>query len=150
VAATDRDNYFLVRADMLPESMQKTVEAKKLLESGAVKSVQEAVDRVGLSRSAFYKYKEAVFPFHTVMNQQIITISVNLEHRTGVLSQMLTYIARNGGNILTINQTIPLQGLAHVVLSIETANMAMNMTQLTEELKQLDGVKRVALIGQQV
>jgi chorismate mutase len=135
---------------MLPESMQKTVEAKKLLESGAVKSVQEAVDRVGLSRSAFYKYKEAVFPFHTVMNQQIITISVNLEHRTGVLSQMLTYIARNGGNILTINQTIPLQGLAHVVLSIETANMAMNMTQLTEELKQLDGVKRVALIGQQV
>lgn len=150
MAATDRDNYFLVRADMLPESMQKTVEAKKLLESGAVKSVQEAVDRVGLSRSAFYKYKEAVFPFHTVMNQQIITISVNLEHRTGVLSQMLTYIARNGGNILTINQTIPLQGLAHVVLSIETANMAMNMTQLTEELKQLDGVKRVALIGQQV
>ncbi len=150
MASFDRNNYFLVRGDMLPESMQKTINAKKLLESGTVKSVQEAVERVGLSRSAFYKYKEAVFPFHTVMNQQIITISVNLEHRTGVLSQMLSYIAQNGGNILTINQTIPLQGLAHVVLSVETAHMEMDMTQLTEGLKKLDGVQRVMLIGQQI
>lgn len=149
MTAANREDYFLVRADMLPESMQKTAEAKRLLESGAVKSVQEAVERVGLSRSAFYKYKEAVFPFHA-MNQKIITISANLEHRTGVLSQMLTYIAQNGGNILTINQTIPLQGLAHVVLSVETVHLNMEITRLTEGLKQLDGVRRVTLIGQQV
>ncbi|MDQ0339508.1 chorismate mutase [Caldalkalibacillus uzonensis] len=145
----DKDTFYLIRADILPESMQKTIEAKKLLETGVVHSVQEAVDRVNLSRSAFYKYKDAIFPFNAAMKQKIMTISVNLEHRTGVLSRMLSYIAQNRGNILTINQSIPLQGLANVILSVETAQMDMDATQLAEGLKALDGVQKVMIIGQE-
>ncbi|EGL81616.1 UPF0735 ACT domain-containing protein [Caldalkalibacillus thermarum TA2.A1] len=145
----DKDTFYLIRADILPESMQKTIEAKKLLETGVVHSIQEAVERVKLSRSAFYKYKDAIFPFNAAMKQKIITISVNLEHRTGVLSRMLSYIAQNRGNILTINQSIPLQGLAHVILSIDTAQMDMDATQLAEGLKGLDGVQKVMIIGQE-
>ncbi len=122
--------------------------AKELLDKGEVETIQEAVERVGFSRSAFYKYKDAIFPFNAVMEQKIITVSLNLEHRSGLLSQMLSYIASQRGNILTINQTIPLQGQANVVLSIETAQMDMSATQLSEALRGLEGVRKVVLVGQ--
>ena len=82
------------------------------------------------------------------MKQQIMTISVNLEHRAGALSDMLRYIAENRGNVLTINQTIPLQGLANVVVSIETAQMDMDATQFADGLEQLDSVQKVVVVGQ--
>ncbi|MEX2103771.1 MAG: ACT domain-containing protein, partial [Bacilli bacterium] len=107
-----------------------------------------AVDQVGLSRSAYYKYKDAIYPFNTMMKQKIITVSLNLEHRAGVLSKMLSYIATNRGNVLTINQTIPLQGLANVVLTIETAQMDVSVTQIIGELRNLDGVQKVVIVGQ--
>lgn len=144
----NKETYYLIRADILPESVQKVIEAKKLLERGEAKTVQQAVQSVGLSRSAFYKYRDAVFPFNAVMKQQILTVSVNLEHRSGVLSRLLNKIAANRGNVLTINQTIPLQGLANVVVSIETAQMDLSATELSNELKKLDGVQKVVVIGQ--
>lgn len=143
-----KETFYLIREDILPESILKTIEAKNLLENGQVDTIQEAVDKVGLSRSAFYKYKDAVYPYHAMMNQKIMTVSLNLEHRSGVLSKMLSYIAGKGGNVLTINQTIPLQGMANVVLSIETAHMELTASELTQELKLLDGVKKVVLLGQ--
>ena len=144
----NKETFYLIRADILPESIQKTIEVKRLLDRGEVETIQDAVDQVGLSRSAFYKYKDAIYPFNTTMKQKIITISVNLEHRSGILSSMLSYIAGKRGNILTINQTIPLQGQANVVLTIETAQMDVGVTELSQELKQLDGVQKVTLIGQ--
>ena len=112
-------------------------------------TVQEAVDKVGLSRSAYYKYRDAIFPFYTMSKHRIITISLQLEHRAGVLSQILTFIAASKGNILTINQTIPLLGIANVVLAVDMLQMEMNAIQLTEELKKLDGVKKVAIVAQE-
>ena len=145
---TQKETFYLIRADILPESIQKTIEAKRLIDRGEVETIQEAVEKVGLSRSAFYKFKDAIFPFNTLMRQQIITLSLNLEHRSGVLSSMLSYIASQRGNILTINQTIPLQGLANVVLTIETAQMDLSVTELSQELRNLEGVQKVVLIGQ--
>ncbi|WP_202080206.1 ACT domain-containing protein [Caldalkalibacillus salinus] len=144
----NKETYYLIRSDILPESIQKTIEAKKTLERGEVATIQQAVERVGLSRSAYYKYKDAVHPFNAMMKQKIITISLNLDHRTGVLSNLLSYIAQSRGNVLTINQTIPLQGLANVVLSVETAHMNLSATQLTEELKQIEGIQKVVIVGQ--
>jgi chorismate mutase len=145
---TSKETFYLIRSDILPESIQKTIEVKKMLERGDVETIQQAVEKVGLSRSAYYKYKDAVHPFNAMMKQKIITVSLNLEHRAGVLSKMLSYIATSRGNVLTINQTIPLQGLANVVLTIETAQMDLSVTQLSEELKQLDGIQKVVIVGQ--
>lgn len=144
----NKEIFYLIRADILPESIQKTIEVKRMLERGEVETIQQAVDKIGLSRSAFYKYKDAIYPFNVMMKQQIITVSLNLEHRSGVLSKMLSYIAASRGNVLTINQTIPLQGLANVVLTIETAQMDLSVTQLSEELRLQDGVQKVVIVGQ--
>ncbi len=141
------DEYYLVRADILPEAMQKTLEAKALLDSGKVKKINEAVQAVDLSRSAFYKYKDGIFPFHTMVKEKIITLSIHLEDRSGTLSRLLAVVAEAGSNVLTINQTIPLQGRATITLSIETASMNLGIDQLVKQIQQLDAVEKVELIG---
>ncbi|WCK53630.1 ACT domain-containing protein [Aneurinibacillus sp. Ricciae_BoGa-3] len=139
--------FYLIRADILPESITKTIEAKKLLESGEAETVHEAVDKVGLSRSAYYKYKDGIFPFNSMMREMIITVSMNLEHRSGILSRVLSFVADRGGNVLTINQTIPLQGMANVALSIDTGNLQLPTSEFLDELQDLDGVKRAVIVG---
>jgi chorismate mutase len=139
--------FYLIRADILPESITKTIEAKKLLESGEAETVHEAVDKVGLSRSAYYKYKDGIFPFNSMMREMIITVSMNLEHRSGILSRVLSFVAERGGNVLTINQTIPLQGMANVALSIDTGNLQLPTSDFLDELQALDGVKRAVIVG---
>lgn len=139
--------FYLIRADILPESIIKTIEAKKLLDSGEAETVNEAVERVGLSRSAYYKYKDGIFPFNSMMREVIITVSLNLEHRAGVLSQVLKFVAEKGGNILTINQTIPLQGMANVAMSIDTGQLNLPTTEFLDEVNALDGVKRAVIVG---
>jgi len=141
------EKYYLVRDDILPDAVLKTIEAKQLLEEGVVETVNEAVGKVGLSRSAYYKYKDGIFPFNAMMKQMIITISLQLEHRSGVLSRVLAFVANKGGNILTINQTIPLQGVANLTLSIDTAVLTLTTTNFIDELQQLDGVRRAVMIG---
>lgn len=141
------EKYYLVREEILPEAILKTVEAKKLLESGEAETVHIAVEKVGLSRSAYYKYKDGIFPFNAMMREMIITISLQLEHRSGVLSRVLTFVAGKGGNVLTINQTIPLQGIANLAMSIDTAVLNLSTTDFVEELQKLDGVRKAAIIG---
>lgn len=141
------DVFFLVRADILPEAILKTAEAKRLLDSNEANTIHEAVDRVGLSRSAFYKYKDGIFPFNSLAREKMITVSMDLEHRSGVLSYVLKFVAEKGCNILTINQTIPLQGMANVALSIDAGNLVVSTTQFLEELRALDGVKRALIVG---
>jgi len=139
--------FYLVRSDILPEAILKTIEAKKLLQNQEVETVNEAVKKVGLSRSAYYKYKEGIFPFNAMMKEKIVTISMDLEHQSGILSKMLSYIAQVGGNVLTINQSIPLQEIANLVLSIDTALMEPGISDLLDGLKGIKGVRRVQLIG---
>ena len=143
----DEELYYLVRADILPDAILKTIEAKKLLHNHQVNTVNEAVKKVGLSRSAFYKYKEGIFPFNAMMREKIVTIGLDLEHRSGILSKVLSYIAQVKGNVLTINQSIPLQEIANVILSIDTVYMEISVTNLLDDLKAMDGVKKAQLIG---
>ncbi|WP_339063958.1 ACT domain-containing protein [Tepidibacillus marianensis] len=143
----EEEVFYLVRSDILPEAILKTIEAKKLLQKQEVETVNEAVKRVGLSRSDYYKYKEGIFPFNAMMREKIVTISMDLEHQSGTLSKMLSYIAQVGGNVLTINQTIPLQEIANIVLSIDTAPMEPGISELLDGLKEIKGVRRVQLIG---
>ncbi|SER73404.1 ACT domain-containing protein [Salipaludibacillus aurantiacus] len=141
------DQFYLVREDMLPDAMLKTAEAKKILDSGKQYKINEVVKQVDLSRSAFYKYKDGIFPFHTMVKEKIITLSVHLEDQSGALSKLLSTVAQTGANVLTINQTIPLQGRATITLTIETAAMNSDVTVLLKKLESLEPVVKVELIG---
>ena len=101
-----------------------------------------------LSRSAYYKYKDYVFPFYEASKDKIITLSLLLEHKTGVLSRVLNLIATDSGSIITINQGIPLQGVANTTISIETKNMTVDLEALMDKLRMIDGVKRLEVLGQ--
>ena len=127
--------FFLVREDVLPEAMKKTLEAKEMIERGKAESVWDAVQRVDLSRSAFYKYRDTVFPFHTVVKERIITLFFQLEDRSGTLSELLGTVAKTGCNVLTIHQTIPLQGRANVTLSLNVTEMRVEMDEMLASLK---------------
>jgi chorismate mutase len=142
-----QDPYALVRVDMLPEAIQKTLEAKKLLETGKVSKVQEAVEKVGISRSSFYKYKDGVFPFHAMVKEKIVTISLILEHRAGILSSVLSFLASASASVLTIHQTIPLQGEANVSMSVDTTKVRMEINELLQGLVDLPGVRRAIVVG---
>jgi chorismate mutase len=141
------EKFYLVRSDVLPESMQKTLEVKELLERGKANSVNEAVKKVDLSRSAFYKYRDAVFPFQAMVKEKMITLFFHLEDRTGTLSNLLTAVAQAGCNVLTIHQTIPLQGKANVTLSINTSLMEIEIEELIQQLKRQEFVLRVEILS---
>ena len=142
----DREQLVLVKWSFLPEVMQKTLQAKQLLATQEAKTVNEAVQRVGISRSAFYKYKDGLFPVNTP-REEIITLSMHLTHRAGVLSNVLSAMAACGGNVLTIHQTIPLQGIAHVVISLEMTRPEHTISDVLAAIRRLDGVHNVQMIG---
>ncbi|GAA3408300.1 ACT domain-containing protein [Paenibacillus hodogayensis] len=143
------ERYYLVREDILPEAVVKTMQAKELLANGQAKTVHEAVEAVGISRSAFYKYKDGIHPLSRLERERLVTVSMDLEHRSGILSRVLAVIAGLEGNVLTIHQTIPLQGRANVVLSIDTSQMGNhNSARLMDVIRHQDGVRKALLIGQ--
>lgn len=141
------ERYYVVREDLLPEGILKTEQAKELLRRGEAATIHEAAERVGLSRSAFYKYKDGVYPLEQASRDRITTLSMDLEHRSGVLSKVLGMLAANEGNVLTISQSIPLQGMANVVISMDTSLVNGAFPELLEKLRVLDGVKRVTIVG---
>lgn len=132
--------YFIVEADALPEVFLKVAEAKRLLETGEVGAVNQAVRRVGISRSAFYKYKDTIRPFNDMLHGRIVTFQIMLKDEPGVLSAVLNIFAATGGNILTINQAIPVNGCAAVTVGAETSGLQIPMEELLEQLRSVDGV----------
>lgn len=143
-----KERYYLVREDILPEAVVKTMQVKQLLATGEVKTVHEAAERVGLSRSAFYKYKDGIHLVNQLEKERIVTISIDLEHESGMLSQVLSLVAACGGNVLTIHQSLPLQGRANVVISVEISHVTEEIGEMLEQLENLHGVKRTRLVGQ--
>ncbi|KIL28812.1 hypothetical protein B4133_2679 [Bacillus altitudinis] len=141
------ETFYLVREDVLPDAMRKTLEVKKLLDRKKADSVADAVQKADLSRSAFYKYRDAVFPFYTMVKEQIITLFFHLEDRSGALSRLLQIMADSGCNVLSIHQTIPLQGRANVTLSISTAGMADDINTVMNQLRKLEFVEKVEILG---
>ena len=140
--------FFVVREDILPEAIIKTIQVKEILKSGKAHTINEAVEQVGLSRSAFYKYKDGVYALAEMAREQIITIAMDLEHRSGILSSVLSIIATHGGNLLTMNQSIPLQGYANVVLSIDVSGLSKDIEPFVQLLNDQVGVRNALVIGQ--
>ncbi|MCM3611362.1 ACT domain-containing protein [Planococcus sp. MERTA32b] len=138
--------YYLVREDVLTEAMQKTLEVKKMLQRDNI-SILDAVEKTGLSRSAFYKYRDAVFPFHSIVKERILTIFLQLEDRTGTLATLLEAVAEAGCNILTIHQTIPIQGRANVTLSLDVTSMEQDLDSFLHQLKKLDFVESADVVS---
>lgn len=138
---------YIVNREILPEAIIKTAQAKELLLRGEALTVNEAVDKVGISRSAFYKYRDGVTPYIQDEKAKIIALTLILEHRFGILSNVLNTVAAMRGNIISINQGMPVQGIAIATLNINTTDVE-DPKELTEALRQQDGVKRVEIISQ--
>jgi len=138
--------FYLVREDVLTEAMQKTLEVKRLLQRDRM-SILDAVNKTGLSRSAFYKYRDAVFPFHSIVRERILTVFLQLEDRSGTLAMLLHTVAEARCNILTIHQTIPIQGRANVTLSLDVTAMEMDLDAFLQQLKKLDFVESADVVS---
>lgn len=146
--AANGEVFYLVKGSALPEVLVKVMEAKDLLQRGRVKTVQEAVNRVRLSRSAFYKYRDGIFPLEQAVEGKVVTVSMQLEHRSGVLSKVLGTMARGRANVRTINQSVPVQGVAEVNITFETSGMQTGLHGVLNQLSKIDGVRTVAMVGQ--
>ena len=125
----EKSKYFVVKQKAVPEVLLKVVEAKKLLESERVITVQEATDRVGISRSSFYKYKDDIFPFYDNAKGKTITLVMQMDDEPGLLSDLLHIVAVYHANILTIHQSIPVNGVATLTLSVEVLESTGNVSK---------------------
>lgn len=142
-----KPKYFIVEAEKLPEVFIKVVEAKRMLELREVSTINEAAQRVGISRSAFYKYKDAVMPFNDMMSGHIVTFQSILRDEPGVLSAILNIFAASGANILTINQSIPGNGCAAVTVGAETSGLQEPLDELLRQLNEADGVVQFEVLA---
>ncbi len=141
--------YFVVKEKAVPEVLLKVVEAKRLLETEKVLTVQEATDAVGISRSSFYKYKDDIFQFHDNAQGTTITLTFQMDDEPGLLSDVLKTIADYRGNILTIHQSIPINGMASLSLSIQILRDTGNVSQMIGSLEQQKGVHRVKVLAKE-
>ena len=139
--------YYIVEAAALPEIFQKVAEAKRMLETGETDKVNVAAQAVGISRSAFYKYRDAVRPFNDMKTGRIITFYAMLKNNPGVLSDVLSIFAGSGANILTINQSIPTNGCAGVTISVETDDMSQELEELMSRATAADGVLKFEIMA---
>lgn len=141
--------YYVVRQKALPEVLLKVVEAKKLVETGRVLSVQDAVDQVGISRSSFYKYKDDIFPFHDTANGRTITLTFQMDDEPGILSDVLKIIAGFGANILTIHQSIPINGVASLSISVQVLPTTEDVSDMIDAMERQKGVHYVKIIAKE-
>ncbi len=146
---TDKTKYYVLKEKAVPEVLLKVVEAKNLLESGKIQSVQEATERVGISRSSFYKYKEDIFQFHESNRGKTITMVVSLEDEPGLLSLILKTVAEYHANILTIHQSIPVNGIASLTLSVEVLPETLDVSSMINTIESTDGVMYVKILARE-
>ena len=145
----DKSKYFVVKQKAVPEVLLKVVEAKKLLESERVITVQEATDRVGISRSSFYKYKDDIFPFYDNAKGKTITLVMQMDDEPGLLSDLLHVVAVYRANILTIHQSIPVNGVATLTLSVEVLETTGNVSKMVEDMEEMDGIHYVKILARE-
>ncbi len=142
-------NFYIIDKGVLPEIFLKVMDVKNLLESGKEKTVQDAVSKVGISRSAFYKYRDAVFPLYENTRGKTVTFAVSLDDTKGILSSLLNSVSFAGANILTINQNIPINGVANVTITIETDNMNIDLKSLISSVEKIEGVQYFKIIARE-
>ena len=148
VMSERKTKYYVLKEKAVPEVLLKVIEAKKLMETGNL-TVQEATERAGISRSSFYKYKDDIFPFHDNAKGKTITFLLQMDDAPGLLSDVLKQIAACHGNILTIHQSIPLNGVASLTISVDIASDDGDASSMVEEIESLPGVHYFKRLGQQ-
>lgn len=141
------NKYYIVDAEILPDVLDKVIEARGMLESGIVHQVSEAVKRVGISRGTYYKYKDYVFPATQGREERKAVISLMLHHKKGILSETLNCLSEVNANILTINQNIPIHDWASVVISFDFSEMQISLDELLKILRTIKGLTNVQLIA---
>lgn len=141
--------YYVVRRKAVPEVLLKVVEVKRLLESEKVSTVQEAVDIVGISRSSFYKYKDDIFQFHDNAPGTTITLTFDMDDEPGLLSDVLKTIAEYQANILTIHQSIPINGIASLSLSVQILQTTGDISKMIEQMEGQKGVRHVKILAKE-
>ena len=145
----DKSKYFVVKQKAVPEVLLKVVEAKKLLETVRAITVQEAADRVGISRSSFYKYKDDIFPFHETTKGKTITMVIQMDDEPGLLSGVLKTIADFHANILTIHQSIPVNGIARLTLSIDILPQTGDVAEMVTKIESVGGIQYVKILARE-
>ena len=141
--------FYVLTEQAVPEVLLKVVEAKKLVETGKEESVQKAVEKVGLSRSSFYKYEDDIFEFHDTTQGTTINLAVSMDDQPGILSDVLKVIAQSGANILTIHQSIPVNGVASLSISIQVLSTDSDIYDILGKLENQRGIHHVKMIAKE-
>lgn len=145
----EKTKYFVLKQKAVPEVLLKVVEAKRLLDSGKAVSVQEAAENVGISRSSFYKYKDDIFPFHDNAKGKTITMVIQLDDEPGLLSVVLRIVADYHANILTIHQSIPVNGIASLTLSVDVLNETGDISQMVDTIEQQQSIHYLKILARE-
>ena len=145
----DKMQYYVLKEKAVPEVLLKVVEAKRLIDSGKTASVQEATESVGISRSSFYKYKDDIFPFYDNTKGKTVTFVVQMDDEQGLLSDLLHVVAVYKANILTIHQSIPVNGVATLTLSVEVKANTGNVSRMVEEIEEHQGIHYVKILARE-
>ena len=145
----EKTKYCVVKKKAVPEVLLRVVEAKKILEITKDITVQEATERVGISRSSFYKYKDDIFPFHDDVKGKTVTFIIQMDDEPGILSMVLKGVADFSGNILTIHQSIPINGVATLTLSVDILPKSGDGEAMIDHIENLEGVHYLKILGRE-
>lgn len=146
---SEKKKYYVVTGKAVPEVLLKVVEAKKLLDTEKVLTVQEATDQVGISRSSFYKYKDDIFPFHENAKGRTITMMMQMDDEPGALSEVLGKVAEYNANILTIHQSVPINGIASLTMSIEVLPTTKDLSEMMEQMESQKEIHYVKILARE-
>ena len=142
-----RDKLYIVSKEALSEVLKKTLYAKELLETKKVANTTEAIKRAGISRGAFYKYKDLIMPFYDMQSEKKITFLMVLEDVKGVLSKILNIMAKYNVNVITINQNVPIDKVANVTITVDTFETKIKAEDLVKKIGSVEGVKKIDIIS---
>ena len=145
----DKTKYYVLKKKAVPEVLLKVVEVKRLLAAERGLTIQEATERIGISRSSFYKYKDDIFPFHENEKGQTVTMVIQMDDTPGLLAELLREAAKDRANILTIHQSIPINGIATLTLSIEILSTTGNISEMVDEMEENEGVHYLKIVGRE-
>ena len=144
----EKTKYYVIKEKAVPEVLLKVIEAKRLMDMQEL-TVQQATEKAGISRSSFYKYKDDILPFHDNAKGKTITFILQMDDEPGLLSDLLKIVAQYGANILTIHQSIPINGVATLTLSVEVLQTTKNLSEMVEEIEQHSGVHYLKIVGRE-
>ena len=146
---SEKKKYYVVTGKAVPEVLLKVVEAKKLLDAEKVLTLQEATDQVGISRSSFYKYKDDIFPFHENAKGRTITMMMQMDDEPGALSEVLGKVAEYNANIFTIHQSVPINGIASLTMSIEVLPTTKDLSEMMEQMESQKEIHYVKILARE-